>query len=147
MELRKSYAQLEPVKKKKSTNKGFVIITIMLKARRKTARTQNKVVFVTIAEEQNTSYNEEQVLKIYSTDDAKSLFQTVCEIITNKLNSDTIVKCIQFIACTCWISEGEKRKILRCHKSSKQKKNKKNSNGIEEILCSTRTSKEKKIYK
>ena len=41
---------------------------------------------------------------------------------TNKLNSDTIVKCIQFIACTCWISEGEKRKILRCHKSSKQKK-------------------------
>ena len=40
MEQRKSYAQLEPVKKKKSTNKGFVIITIMLKARRKTARTQ-----------------------------------------------------------------------------------------------------------
>ena len=39
MEKKKSYAELEPVKKKKSTKKGFVIITIMLKARRKKART------------------------------------------------------------------------------------------------------------
>ena len=36
--------------------------------------------------------------------------------------SDTTVYCIQFTACTCQISEGGKRKILRCYKSSKQKK-------------------------
>ena len=60
------------------------------------------------------SCNEELVLRIYRTDDAKSLVQTVCEIVTNKLSSDTTVYCIKFIACTCQISEGKKRKILRC---------------------------------
>ena len=59
---------------------------------------------------------------IYRTDDAKSLVQRLCEIVTNKLSSDTTVYCIQFIACTCQISEGAKRKILRCYKSSKQNK-------------------------
>lgn len=37
------------------------------------------------------SCNEEQVLKIYRTDNAKSLVQTVCEIVANKLSSDTTV--------------------------------------------------------
>ena len=57
---------------------------------------------------------------IYRTDDAKSLVQRLCEIVTNKLSSDTTVCCIQFIACTCPMSEGAKRKILRCYKSSKE---------------------------
>ena len=40
MKKRKSYAQLEPVKKKEnSVWRGFVIITIMLKTKRKTAKT------------------------------------------------------------------------------------------------------------
>ena len=40
MKKRKSYAELEPVKKKEnSVCKGFVIITIMLKTKRKTAKT------------------------------------------------------------------------------------------------------------
>ena len=70
--------------------------------------------------------NEELVLKIYRTDrdDAKSLVQGVCEIVTNKLTSDRTVYCIQFIACTCQISEGAKPKILRCYKSSKQNEKK-----------------------
>ena len=68
------------------------------------------------------SCNEELVLKIYRTDDAKSLVQRLCEIVVNKLSCDTTVYCIQFIACTCQISEGANRKILRCYKSSKQKK-------------------------
>ena len=80
--------------------------------------------FVTIGQEKYfmISCNEELVLKIYRTDDAKSLVQSLCEIVTNKLRSDTTVYCIQFIACTCQISEGAKRKILRCYKSSKQNK-------------------------
>ena len=93
--------------------------------------------FVTIADVQNISWfscNEELVLKIYRTDDAKSLLQRLCEIVTNKLSSDTTVYCIQFIACTCQISEGIKQKILRCYKYSKQNK-KRNSNEKEEILC------------
>ena len=88
------------------------------------------------------SCNEELVLKIYRTDDAKSLVQRLCEIVTNKLSSDTTVYCIQFIACTCQISEGMKQKILRCYKYPKQNK-KRNSNEKEEILCSTRTRKKK----
>ena len=67
------------------------------------------------------SCKEELVLKIYRTDDAKSLVQRLCEIVTNKLSSDTTVYCIQFIAYTCQIREGTKRKILRCYKSSRQK--------------------------
>jgi len=40
MKKRKSYAELEPLKKKEnSVWKGFVIITIMLKTKRKTAKT------------------------------------------------------------------------------------------------------------
>ena len=35
------------------------------------------------------SCNEELVLKIYRTDDSKSLVQTICKILTNKLSSDT----------------------------------------------------------
>ena len=89
------------------------------------------------------SCNEELVLKIYRTDDAKSLVQRLCEIVTNKLSSDTTVYCIQFIACTCQISEGMKQKILRCCKYPKQNK-KRNSNEKEEILCSTRTRKKKR---
>ena len=58
------------------------------------------------------------------------------------MSSDTTVHCIQFIACTCQISEGAKWKILRCDKSSKQ--NKKEINEKEEILCWTRTHKKKK---
>ena len=40
MKKRKSYAELEPVKKKKEYFlwRGFVIITIMLKTKRKTAK-------------------------------------------------------------------------------------------------------------
>jgi len=80
------------------------------------------------------SCNEELVLKIYRTDDAKSLVQRLCEIVVNKLSCDTTVYCIQFVACTCQISEGANWKILRCYKSSKQKQ-KRNSNEKEEILC------------
>ena len=79
------------------------------------------------------SCNEELVLKICRTDDAKSLVQRLCEIVVNKLSCDTTVYCIQFITCTCQISEGANRKILRCYKSSKQNK-KRNSNEKEEIL-------------
>lgn len=44
MKKRKSYAELEPEKKKKnSVWRGFVIITIMLKTKRKTAKTYNPV--------------------------------------------------------------------------------------------------------
>ena len=82
-------------------------------------------------------------LNIYRTDDAKSLVPRLCEIVTNKLSSDTTVYCIQFIACTCQISEGMKQKILRCYKYSKQNK-KRNSNEKEEILCWTRTRKKKR---
>ena len=64
----------------------------------------------------------QEVLKIYRTDDAKSLVQRLSEIVTNKLSCDTTVYCIQFIACTCQISEGAKQKILRCYKSSSQKR-------------------------
>ena len=92
--------------------------------------------FVTIAGVKKyflISCNEELVLKIYGTDDANSLVQRLFEIVTNKLCSDTTVYCIQFIACTCQISEGVKQKILSCYKSSKQ--NKRNSNDKEEIIC------------
>ena len=41
MKNRKSYAELEPVKK--TVWRGFVIITIMLKTKRKTAKTYNPV--------------------------------------------------------------------------------------------------------
>ena len=92
--------------------------------------------FVTIADVQNISCNEELVLKICRTDDAKSLVQRLCEIVT-------AFYCIQFIACTCQISEGANRKIWRCYKSSKQKK--RNSNEKEEILCRTRSRKKKKL--
>ena len=71
------------------------------------------------------SCNEELVLNIYRTDDAKSLVQRLCEIVVNKLSCDTTVYCIllsEFIACRCQISEGANRKILRCYKSSKQNK-------------------------
>ena len=51
----------------------------------------------------------------------RNLLYKESEIVTNKLSSDTTVYCIQFIACTCPISEGAKRKILRCYKSLKQK--------------------------
>ena len=98
--------------------------------------------FVTIAGVKKyflISCNEELVLKIYGTDDANSLVQRLFEIVTNKLCSDTTVYCIQFIACTCQISEGVKQKILSCYKSSKQ--NKRNSNDKEEIICWTRTRK------
>ena len=78
--------------------------------------------FVTIADVQNISCNEELVLKICRTDDAKSLVQRLCEIVTNKLSSDTAFYCIQFIACTWQISEGANRKIWSCYKSSKTKK-------------------------
>ena len=61
---------------------------------------------------------------------------------TSCMSSDTTVHCIQFIACTCQISEGAKRKILRGYKSSKQ--NKKEINEKEEILCWTRTQKKKR---
>ena len=40
---RKSYAELEPVKKRKTVRRGFVISTIMLKTKRKTANTCNPV--------------------------------------------------------------------------------------------------------
>ena len=70
------------------------------------------------------SCNEELVLKIYRTDDAKSLVSRLCEIVVNKLSCGTRVYCIRFIASTCQISEGANRKILRCSKSSKQRKNK-----------------------
>ena len=72
------------------------------------------------------SCNEEPVLNIYRTDDAKSVVQRLCEIVVNKLSCDTTVYCIllsEFIACTCQISERANRKILRCYKSSKQNKN------------------------
>ena len=75
-----------------------------------------------MADVENISCNEDLVLKIHRTDDANSLVQRLCEIVTNKLSSDTTVCCIQFKACTCQISEGAKRKILRCYKSSKQNK-------------------------
>ena len=72
------------------------------------------------------SCNEELVLKIYRTDDSKSLVQTICEIVRNRLSSDTTVYCIQFIAwrasIACQISEGAKHKILGSYKSSKQNK-------------------------
>ena len=69
------------------------------------------------------SCNEELVLPlIYRTDDAKSLVQRLCDIVVNKLSCDTTVYCIQFIACTCQISEGVNQKILRCYKSSKLNK-------------------------
>ena len=66
--------------------------------------------FVTITDTKYflISRYEELVLKIDRTDDAKSLVQRLCEIITNKLRSDTTVYCIQFIACTCQISEDAK---------------------------------------
>ena len=38
MKKRKSYAELEPVKKKKSVLRGFAIISLMLKTKRKTER-------------------------------------------------------------------------------------------------------------
>ena len=38
MKKRKPYAELEPVKKNHSVWRGFVIITIMLKTKRKTAK-------------------------------------------------------------------------------------------------------------
>ena len=45
------------------------------------------------------SCNRELVLKIilYRTDDAKSLVQRHCEIVTNKLSSDTTVYCIHML--------------------------------------------------
>ena len=52
----------------------------------------------------------------------RNLLYRLCEIVTNRLSSDTTVYCIQLIACTCQISEGAKQKILRCYKSSKQNK-------------------------
>ena len=42
MKKRKSYAELKPVKKN-SVWRGFVIITLMLKTKRKTAKTYNTV--------------------------------------------------------------------------------------------------------
>ena len=82
------------------------------------------------------SCNEELVLKIYRTDDAKSLVQRLCETVLNKLSCDTTVYCIQFIAFTCQINEGANPKILRCYKSSKQNKKeiaKKKRKSYEEI--------------
>ena len=78
------------------------------------------------------SCNEELVLKIYRTDDSKSLVQTICKILTNKLSSDRVY-CTRFIACTCQKSEGTKQNsgMLQVLKT----KQKTNSNEKEEILC------------
>ena len=76
------------------------------------------------------SCNEELVLKVYRTDDAKSLVQRLGEIVTNKLSSDTTVYCTQFIGCTCPIvKEQNERSWDATNPQNKQKRDRNEKGG------------------
>lgn len=68
------------------------------------------------------SFNESQGLKILKASDTNSLVQIVCESVTKTINSNETEYYIQFVLCTCQLDKAEKQKILKCHKSSEQKR-------------------------
>lgn len=62
-----------------------------------------------------------QRFEIARTSNTNSLVQTICDSITNNFNSNETEYLIQGLLCTCQKSNAEKQKIIKCHKSSKQK--------------------------
>ena len=65
--------------------------------------------------------NENQRLEIHRLRNKNSLVQTVCDIVMTKLKSIETEYFIKCVLCTCQLNKFEKQKILKCHKSAKQK--------------------------
>lgn len=67
-------------------------------------------------------FHENQRLQVLEHNHVDSLIETLCKIVTKKFNCQEIEYCIQFLLCTSQITNTERQRIMKKHKTTSQKK-------------------------
>lgn len=68
------------------------------------------------------AFHESQGLQVFEHNHVDSLIETLCKIVTKKLNCHELEYCIQFLLCTLQFTNTERQRITKEHKSTSQKK-------------------------
>lgn len=67
-------------------------------------------------------FHENQGLQVLEHNHVDSLIETLCKIVTKKFNCQEIEYCIQFLLRTSQITNTERQRIMKKHKTTSQKK-------------------------
>ena len=106
---------------------GYCVSCVICHTGFATAKTKKTKYFV-------MEFHESQGLQVFEHNHVDSLIETLCKIVTKKFNCHELEYCIQFLLCTSHLTNTQRQRIMKKHKSTSQKKlsaNKRKNNYIQ----------------